>query len=119
MTFVFGESSIGSPAGAPEGSLEAIDPPYTQAASGLEIEMRGEHVVQLRFEHMSLANDVGQPVYDGDLEFRPDMRALTDVVNYDMSEGIVGWLVGWDGPGCVTLDTDGRNVTVSIDHPAS
>lgn len=118
VTFVFGDPSIGNPAGTPTGDFTAIKPPYTQAASGLPIEMQGEHVVQVRFDHMSLQNDAGQPTYDGDLEFHPDLRALKDVVDYDMSEGVVGWLIGWDGNGCATLVTRGRNVTVSIEHPA-
>jgi hypothetical protein len=117
VTFVFGASSIGeSPAGPPTGTLDAIEPPFTEAASGLEISMTGEHVVQVRFEHMSLANDVGQLNYEGPLDIRPALPALKDVVNDDMSEGVVGWLIGWDGPGCVSLATQGREVTVAVAH---
>jgi len=117
VTFVFGASSIGeSPAGPPQGTLGAVEPPYTEAASGLEIEMTGDHVVQVRFEHMSLANDVGQLNYEGPLDLRPALPAVQDVVNYDMSEGILGWLIGWDGSGCVTLSTEGREVTVAVGH---
>jgi hypothetical protein len=85
----------------------------------MPIEMTGQHVVQVRFQHMSLQNDAGQPTYDGRLEFRPGFASLKDVVNFDMSEGQVGWLVGWDGPGCPTLTTTGQNVTIAIPHPAS
>jgi hypothetical protein len=119
VRFVFGEPSIDNPAGIPVGALELAQPPFTEAASGLPIEMRGERVVMVRFDHMSLQNDAGQPTYDGRLEFRPDLPALTDVVNFDMSEGVVGWLIGWDGPGCVTLSRQGRDVVVAIAHPAS
>jgi hypothetical protein len=119
VTFVFGNSSIGSPAGPPQGTFEAVEPPFTEVASGQPITLAGEHVVRLKFEHMSLQNDAGELVYDGELAFRPGLAALKDVVNDDMSEGVIGWLVAWDGAGCATLTTDGDNVTVTIDHPAS
>ena len=35
-----------------------------------------------------------------------------------MSEGVVGWYIGYDGNGCVTLTNDGSDVIVAIDHPA-
>jgi hypothetical protein len=119
VTFVFGNSSIGSPAGTPLGSFDAVEPPFTEVASGQPITIGGEHVVRLKFEHMSLQNDAGEPVYDGELAFRPDLAALKDVVNDDLSEGVIGWLLAWDGSGCATLANDGHNVTVTIDHPAS
>jgi hypothetical protein len=37
-------------------------------------------------------------------------------VLYDASEGIVGWYIGYDGPGCVTLARVGSAVTVTIAH---
>src|SRR5690606_6359513 len=104
------------PQGPSDGSLEAVEPPYTHASSGLPIELRGEHVVRVRFSGMSIMNDIGEPTYDGELEFRPDLPALKDVVNMDMFEGIVGWYIAYDGPGCVSLRSEGRDVTVAIEH---
>ena len=120
ITFVFGNMSVPEPPqGASEGSLEAAVPPYTQAASGATIDVTGDHVAQIRFSGMSLSNDAGEPTYDGTMDFRPRLPALKTLVNYDMSEGIVGWYVGYDGNGCITLTTDGSNVIVAIGHPAS
>jgi len=119
VTFVFGDLSLPQPPqGASEGSLEAAEPPYTEGASGLPVDVTGEHVAIVRFTGMSLSNDVGQPTYDGTMDFRPDLAALRTVVNYDMSEGVIGWYIGYDGPGCITLSSDARSVTVAIDHPA-
>lgn len=117
LTFVFGKPSLGSPAGPPQGSLEVAIPPYTAAGSGAPIEVIGEHVVQIRFSAMSLQNDAGQETYAGPPELKPTLPALRHAVLFDASEGIVGWYVGYDGPGCVTLARDGSNVTVTIDHP--
>ena len=120
VTFVFGDLSLPEPPQGPsEGALNAATPPFTHASSGLPIDVDGERVLEVRFTGMSLANDVGQPTYDGELDFRPALPALRSVVNFDMSEGQVGWLIGYDGQGCVELSSDARSVTVAIGKPAS
>ena len=117
ITFVFGNMSLPEPPqGSSTGSLEAATPPFTEGASGLPIDVDGEHVAQVRFSGMSIVNDVGEPTYDGRKDFRPDLPALKAVVNYDLSEGVVGWYVGYDGPGCVTLSAVGNEIVLAIDH---
>lgn len=117
VTFVFGNLSVPEPPqGVSEGSLEAALPPFTQSASGLPIDVTGEHVAQIRFSGMSIVNDVGEPTYDGAMDLRPDLSTLRTVVNFDMFEGVVGWYIGYDGNGCVTLTSDATSVTVAIDH---
>lgn len=118
VTFVFGDDSLPGPAGAPEGTLGSAEPPFVEGASGEPIELEGEHVALIRFAGMSIANDVGQPVYDGQLSFQPDTSTLRHVVNSEMFEGVVSWYIGYDGVGCLTLASDGRNVSVIIDHAA-
>ncbi len=119
VTFVFGNLSLPEPPqGVSEGSLEAAVPPFTQSASGLPVDVTGQHVAQIRFSGMSIVNDVGEPTYDGTMDFRPDLTALKTVVNFDMFEGVVGWYIGYDGNGCVTLTSDATSVTVAIDHPS-
>ena len=117
LTFVFGNASLEGPAGPPKGSLQVAKAPYTHGASGAAIEMTGDHVLQVRFSGMSLSNDVGQETYTGPAEVTPDLAALRHAVMYDATEGIVGWYVGYDGPGCVTLTRSGNDVTLTIDHP--
>jgi hypothetical protein len=116
LTFVFGNASLPGPASPPEGRLDVAPPPYTQAGSGATIKLTGDHVIAIRFSGMSLQNDAGEETYSGPTDIRPDLPALRDAVLYDASEGIVGWYVGYDGSGCVTLARDGTTVTVSIDH---
>ena len=116
LTFAFGAESLPGPAAPPRGSLEVARPPYTQAGSGATIEMDGRRVVQVRFSGMSLSNDVGQPTYDGPPEVKPAFASLRHAVLFDASEGIIGWYVGYDGSGCVTLDTRGTTVTLVIEH---
>ncbi len=116
LTFVFGNPSLPGPSVPPEGRLEAAIPPYAHAGSGAAIQVAGEHVLQIRFSGMSLSNDVGQETYTGPTEIKPDMLGLRHAVLFDASEGVVGWYVGYDGTGCVTLAANGNEVTVSIAH---
>ena len=96
------------------GSLTVAKPPYTSAGSGAPIAVQGEHVLQLTFTGMSLQNDVGQPTYDGPTDIRQTLPALRHAVLYDASEGVIGWYIGYDGNGCVSLIDDGRGLLLSI-----
>ena len=116
LTFVFGRDSIESPGGPPRAEFSEAEPPYTFGPSGLPIEMVGERVVQVVLRQMSLQADTGDPVYQGPPRVSPDYPALRHAVMYDESEGVVGWYVGYDGPGCVTLATAGDKVTLTFAH---
>jgi hypothetical protein len=98
------------------GSLDVARPPYTQAGSGATIDMPGDRVLQLRFSGMSLQNDAGQEMFTGPTELTPNLPALRKAVQFDASEGVVGWYIGYDGTGCVHLETDATGVTLTIDH---
>jgi hypothetical protein len=117
LVFVFGDPSLRASPVAPVGSLEVATPPYTQAGSGAPIQVNGDHVLQIRFSGMSLSNDVGQETYVGPRRVEEPFPALRHAVIYDMSEGVVGWYVGYDGDGCVTLSQAGNEVTLTIQHP--
>jgi hypothetical protein len=120
VTFVFGEMSLPEPPqGVSEGALQAAVPPYTEGASGRPIDVAGEHIAQIRFAGMSLSNDVGEPTYEGPNDLVPTMTVLKSVVLFDMSEGVIGWYLGYDGNGCLTLSSTRTSVTVAIDHPRS
>jgi hypothetical protein len=83
------------------------------------MDVTGQHVAQVRFAGMSLMNDAGEPTYDGPLEISTtDKVSLRQVSNFDMSEGVIGWYIGYDGPGCVTLRSNATSVSVVIDHAA-
>jgi hypothetical protein len=116
ITFGFGNASLPGPPAPPVGSLKTAKPPFTDAASGAPIRLAGGHAVQVGFTNMSIQNDVGQPVYEGQTEYRPGLPALRHLVLFDMSEGVVGWYIGYDGAGCVTLARVGDSVTVRIAH---
>jgi hypothetical protein len=117
VTFVFAAPSTPGPAGPARGTLDAIQPPFSRAGSGQPIDLLGEHAVQVRFTGMTIATDSGEATYRGPQDVKPSLPALREAIQYDASEGVVGWYVGYDGPGCVTLSRNGNDVTVRIAHP--
>lgn len=116
MIFHFGNTSLPGPGGIPTGELTLAAPPYTFGPSGLPIEMAGERVLQLVFRQMTLSNDLGEIVYAGPAELEPDFPAFRHAVEYDESEGVIGWYLGYDGPGCITLTRNGNDLTVAFEH---
>ena len=116
LTFIFGRSSIGNPAGQPVGDLTVATKPYTDGASGKPIKMDGDRVIQVRFMHMSLQNDAGQETYQGPASVKPALPALRQATLYDAFEGQMGYYVGFDGPGCVTLERVGQNAVLTFAH---
>jgi hypothetical protein len=116
LRFIFGNSSLPGPATPPMGSIAVATPPYTQAGSGAPIDVKGQHVLQLRFDGMSVQNDVGQPTYVGPDELQPNLPAIKDAVLYDASEGVIGWYIGYDGRGCPTVARDGQGLVLTIPH---
>jgi hypothetical protein len=116
VTFVF-EPSTPGPGGPPGGTLDAARPPFSYAGSGLAIDLLGEHAIQVRFSGMTIASETGEPVYTGPADVKPNLPALREAIQYDASEGVMGWYLGYDGSGCVTLGQDGNKVTVAIAHP--
>jgi hypothetical protein len=114
ITFVFATSTPG-PGGPPRGTLEAAGPPFSYAGSGAPINLVGEHAIQVRFTNMTLASESGKPVYQGLARLLTNRPPFRDAILFDASEGVIGWYIGYDGPGCVTLERSGDNVTVMIE----
>lgn len=116
VRFSFGDRSL-EPKGPATGTLDAATPPFTGAASGLPINLKGEHALKVVFRGMSLQNDVGQLAYDGPREFvvTDPTRSLRHLVLYDESEGQLGWYAGYDGPSCPTLTRNGDTIELALD----
>jgi hypothetical protein len=114
VQFVFGTASLPGPAGTPMGKLTIAKRPYTQAGSGAPIAIKGDHVLQLTMTGMSVQNDAGQPTYDGPTDIKQALPAFQQAVQYDASEGVVGWYIGYDGDGCVSLISNADGLLLSI-----
>jgi hypothetical protein len=114
VRFVFGEASLPGPKSPPTGTLTVAKPPYTKAGSGAKIAVQGEHVLQLTFNGMSLQNDAGQLTYDGPTDIKQTLPAFQHAALYDASEGVIGWYIGYNGDGCVSLINDGNSLLLTI-----
>ena len=120
ITFVFGNASLPGPAGQPRGDLAVAEPPYTEAR-----QRRGRSTCRATTScssgscSMSLVRPTpASPTYDGPARVQagPAGPRVTPSM-FDESEGQIGWYIGYDGPGCVTLGRDGDDVTVSFAQP--
>jgi hypothetical protein len=119
VLFVFG-SGVSSPAGDPMGSLARAEPPFSSASSGAIIDVAGTRFLEIRFTGMVLAGEDGKPTFAGARDREVEFPALRQLTLYDESEGVVGWYVGFDGPGCATLTVNpgGGAVQLEIAHGA-
>jgi hypothetical protein len=117
VTFVFGDpSSPALPQGSSTGAIRAVSPPFTASGSGAEIDVPGEHHVEVTFTGMTLYDESGVATYDGPTSFSETRPALRAIARYDAFEGQSGWIIGYDGPGCVTLASGPGTVSVVIEH---
>jgi hypothetical protein len=114
VTFRFGPL-VASPAGDPTGSLAEAHPPFSVATSGAVIDVAGSRFLDLRFDHMVLADDAGNPTFTGSRDQEVEFPAVRQVTEYDESEGVIGWYVGIDGPGCVQLTFDAASNAVRLE----
>lgn len=116
MTFTFGE-----PADIPTepvGRLRAVQPPFTHAASGNPITVVGDHFLEVVFTGMWIADEEGNPTFQGQRDARWGLAAIKHSVMFDESEGQVGFIVGYVGDGCVALGGDPEAGTVTIEIAA-
>ncbi len=107
----------GSPAPlvAPTGELREARPPFVHGASGLPLDVDGERFVSIVFRDMILADEQGNPTYDGPTDLRQTGPAIRHLVLSEAFEGVVSWIVGLRGPGCLRVGRDATTSTVRID----
>jgi hypothetical protein len=114
VTFRFGPA-IPSPAGDPTAALAEAHPPFSVATSGAIIDVAGSRFLDIRFDHMALADEAGNPSFTGSRDQKVDFPAVRHVTEYDESEGVIGWYVGIEGPGCVQLTFDAASNAVRLE----
>jgi hypothetical protein len=65
---------------------------------------------------MKIVDDSGSPTYDGPTVITSDGEPIAAVVQEEAFEGVVNWLIGYQGSGCVGVETssDGLTLTITI-----
>lgn len=116
VTFTFepGRTIPTSPAAA----IRETHPPFAEGASGLPIDIAGERFVEVRFDGLAIYTEPnGMPYYTGPTDIRPRSGPIRQLVRTDAFEGVVTWVVGFDGLGCVRFagDPSGLHASVNIE----
>ena len=96
--------------GLPEASLERAEPPFTQDASGLPIEVQGESFLRLILRGGTKQTLAGTTSYDGPTEFETGYPALVHLIEGGDFEAQSTWYFGLAAESCVrvlTLTDDG------------
>ena len=96
--------------GLPEASLERAEPPFTQDASGLPIEVQGESFLRLILRGGTKQTLEGTTSYDGPTEFETGYPALVHLIEGGDFEAQSTWYFGLAAESCVrvlTLTDDG------------
>ena len=116
VTFTLGEPA--SMIVNPTGTLRAIEPPFFEDGSGFEVDVLGQHHLELRMDPMSMFDDAGEPTFIGEGTHKPDMLSLKQVELTGAFEAIYFFVIGYDGAGCVALTSDEatRTITIAIGH---
>jgi hypothetical protein len=119
IVFMFG-SSTGIPSGTdPTGELKPTAPPFSLAGSGADVQIAGHRFIAVTFRGMAIADEQGNPSYTGPSDIKPNALAVRELRLVDDFEGIVTWIVGVDGPGCVAITrlTGAQRIVVAVTQP--
>ena len=119
IVFTFGPST-GIPSGTnPTGELKPTAPPFMHGGSGEPVHVDGQRFVAVTFRGQAVADEQGNPSYTGPSEIHPNALAVRELLLVDNFEGVVTWLVGVDGPGCVAVSrlTGPDRIVVAVTQP--
>jgi hypothetical protein len=104
--------------GTPELTLDRAEPPFTQDASGLPIEVDGESFLGLSMRGGTKQTDEGTSSYDGPTDISPGFAMLMDLVEGGDFERQSTWYLGLSDEACVRvllLDAPPRLV-IDVEH---
>lgn len=87
----------------PSLTLTPASPPFAMGGSGLPVQVAGSRFLQLRLDGMMIHDDLGRPTFTGARDQKLEAGLIREAIVVDEFEGVVAWIVGYDGSGCVTL----------------
>ena len=119
IVFTFG-TSTGIPSGTdPTGELKPTTPPFSLGGSGADVTVAGHRFIAVTFRGMAIADEQGNPSYTGPSDIKPMALAVRELRLVDDFEGVVTWIVGVDGPGCVAVTrlSSPKRIVVAVTQP--
>lgn len=104
--------------GIPEFSIEEAEPPFTQDASGLPLEVDGSYFWKIVLRGGTKVSPDGGITYDGPTEFTPGYAKLVHLVEGGDFEAVSTWYVGMSGTSCIRVATlnDPARLVIDIEH---
>ena len=96
-------------------SLRQVPGPFTNAGSGAPVQVGGSLYTSFRAEGLQLVGAGGQPTFPGELDLRPGLPVVKQLVAIDASEGVMEWIIGTNFA-CVGLDTQPAAGTIAIGY---
>jgi len=115
LVLTFGPKS-GQPLN-PTSELKAAQPPFYVGESGQTLQVAGDHTYQLRLDGQWISDASGQPTYAGDSDLKSATGTIREAVMNDASEGVISWILGTVGNGCVSMRSDttaGQRLIVEV-----
>ena len=118
ITFTFGPAGP-QPGGAPTREVKPARPPFHAGASGETITISGDRYIQITFRQMTISDDAGSPVFTGNDDLHPKGLAVREVRELEEFEGVVTWVAGVRGPGCIRVSrlTSPDRIVVEVQQP--
>lgn len=89
--------------GTPELTLDRAEPPFTQDASGLPMEVDGDSFLGIVMRGGTKQTDAGTSSYDGPTDISPGLPALVHLIEGGDFEHQSTWYLGLNGESCVRL----------------
>jgi hypothetical protein len=97
VSFLLGRPDPDWPAGPPTVEIRAARPPFDRTSSGIPVEVAGQRHLRVHFENMKIYDENGTPSYDGPDRIRPEGGVIRAIVQEEAFEGVVSWIIGYDG----------------------
>jgi len=106
--------------GLPEMTLDRAEPPFTQDASGMPIEVGGSSFLRLTMRGGTKQTEENTSSYDGPIEFESGFSTLVHLVEGGDFEAQSTWYFGLSSEACVrvlTLTDDGApRLVIDVEH---
>jgi hypothetical protein len=118
VTFQFGPPDPEWPADPPTVEIAAARPPFDRTSSGIPVAVGGERHLRVHFENMKIHDENGVPSYDGPDRIVPESGVIRAVVQEEAFEGVVSWIIGYDGPADCGTTFGAQRVSIAIGEVA-
>ncbi len=110
---MFGFGPVSGEPLVPQGSLASTKPPFTLNNNEV-VHVLGSRFLRIRFEGLLLFDANGNDTLPGPRDLKPRLPALKELRTIDESEGVMVWIAGYEGGGCVSVDVSEKGGTVAI-----